>query len=397
MTVTAPPELPQPSHDELEALIEEARRRARRRRLVIAGVVVGALAVTGILAALLWPTGDSASGGGVPEGFQAVQARGPVQHLVLETMPSRVVSIDLETGAARPAKRTVEFWYDARTRLYRAVDRIDGRARFDVVGSVTCQPTSGGQRFCLDPSPVIDLGQAPQWPLVPSRGRVVGRGTFAGRRVVWVQPLINGRPVPGCACERWGLDARTHRPIVRRTEGQPPGTTRRFVQEDEVFSVRSDVPANTIRFAVPEGGAPGSRSWPPFLPPSVTARAASLKAAQETLDRVPLWLGRSFEGHRLRRVEVGTDGTKAKTGHTLMAVPFASLDYGAFTLKEFGSALPWWWLQAPRPGRIVLDNQSIAALVRAGLLVVVEQHGEAEFRLDRAAVLRVARALRPAA
>ena len=64
MTVTAPPEVPQPSHDELEALIEEARRRARRRRLLIAGgAVVAALAVGGILATLLRPGGKSASAG----------------------------------------------------------------------------------------------------------------------------------------------------------------------------------------------------------------------------------------------------------------------------------------------------------------------------------------------
>jgi hypothetical protein len=60
MRVQAPPRPPQ--HDELEALIEEARRRARRRRLGYAAVVLGLLAVAGGLYA------GFGGGGGEPRG-----------------------------------------------------------------------------------------------------------------------------------------------------------------------------------------------------------------------------------------------------------------------------------------------------------------------------------------
>jgi hypothetical protein len=378
------------SQDELQALIEEARRRARRRRLAIGGVVVGVLVVAGVLAAVLWPKGDSSTRG-MPEGFHAVQARGPVRHIVTELRPAHLVSIDVATGAARSVPRTTELWYDARTKLYRLVDRVAGRPDFDVVGAVWCQ-----RLLCLEPGPIFELAGAPRWPLIPKRARLAGSGTYDDRRVVWVEPLLNGRPIPGCACTRWALDARTHEPIVQRNQSRPPGTTKVVAVQDEVFSVRSDLPAAKIRFAVPEGGAPRDRSFPSFLPQSVTTHPASLGAAEHAVDHVPLWLGRSFEGHRLRRIQVGTDALRAKTGRRLLAAPVVQFDYGPFTLKEYGSTRPWWYLQGPRPGRMMLEWQTRAALARGGLLVVAEVTGT-DFRLDRAAALRIGRGLRPAA
>ncbi len=75
MTVIAPPELPQ-RHGELEALIEEARRRARRRRLKYAAPGAAAPLLAGGVYAGLELTGTfSATGPRVPEGFSWFRPR----------------------------------------------------------------------------------------------------------------------------------------------------------------------------------------------------------------------------------------------------------------------------------------------------------------------------------
>jgi tetrahydromethanopterin S-methyltransferase subunit F len=75
MTITAPP---QPSQDELEALIEEARERTRRRRLrnAVAGVAAAAIAV-GVVSAFV-VTGGGRGTDSVPKGFQGARWMRPV-------------------------------------------------------------------------------------------------------------------------------------------------------------------------------------------------------------------------------------------------------------------------------------------------------------------------------
>ena len=328
-------------HDDAEALIEEARRRARRRRLVYAAVAaVLAVAVAGGAVAIVLVTGK---GGGaaskLPAGFTYVQARGPVQHAVVELFPSRTESIGLATGNTRPARSTWEVWYDGVSGLERGVVRIDGRVLLDQVGQALCP----GKKFCIAPEPFSYHQLGITWPLDPKVARVVGQGTFKGRDVIWVKP----RPVPGSnVTETYGLDPRTHQVVVHRESFRLRG--HRF-SEERLYTWLKELPARSVAFAVPKGGAT-QNSFPPSPTSSTQSRPSSLSAASGVLGRTPLWLGRRFQGHRLRRVEVGTEGMSGETGRILLRVKFARLDYGAFKLQEFGGRDPGGTSTARGPG-----------------------------------------------
>jgi hypothetical protein len=197
MTVTAPPQTPQPSHDELEALIEEARRRARRRRLMYAAAAVFAVAIGGGVAAIVLTAGGGSTAGDVPAGFHLAQARGPVAHAKITEYPPQVQSIvDVATGRERSAPLVLEVWWDRRSGFDRVVGRIDGRVQFDTVGQ-TCQgPPGSPGRFCLPPTPFVLQNMHYRWPVDRKAVRVVGRGTFRGHEVIWLEGLVNGRPSP---------------------------------------------------------------------------------------------------------------------------------------------------------------------------------------------------------
>jgi hypothetical protein len=107
---------------------------------------------------------------------------------------------------------------------------------------------------------------------------------------------------------------------------------------------------------------------------------------------MPLWLGSRFRGGRLQSIEVGTEGMKARTGATLRPARFVRFVYGTVQLQEFGSERPYRYEQGPRPGRIAIDGSDSAALNREGVLVLAVSEGTT---MDRAAALRVAKALRP--
>ena len=350
---------------------------------LLAAAVIGAA----IWAAMALIRGDSTTSN-LPEGFSSVQARGPVQHLQLETMPSRIIDIDLATGMRRPARLTYELWYDPRTKLYRVVDRVDGSTRFDVVGGAGCSTISSGETVCLPPAPFALLSRFPSWPLDSKHFRTDGAGTSGGRRVIWVAPVLDGRVVPRNRSFRWGLDAVTHRPVVVES------AVGRFLQRD-VFDVMSDVAPQKVAFAVPEGGVLGTSAFPPTPDESLRAKRVSVADIPLALERIPLWLGRRFRRHRLKRVEAGTDAMRARTGRRLVPVKFVRLDYGTLRLTEYGADRPWWFRSGPAAGRILFENDSRAALVRNGLLVVMEWGGDQRSPLDAASARVTARALRP--
>src|SRR5690242_9493242 len=186
-TVEAPPQ--PPSQDELEALIEEARRRARRRRLVAAAAVVATLVLAGTVAAILWPRGDGSGSAGLRKGFHAVQAKGPVEHALVEELRPRLTTITLATGRARTTQVTREVWWDPRSGMYRILVRNDGVAMADWVQQ-TCFG-SGPRHGCIAPSPFDIPSMAALLRPGPDRARRIGTGTFRGRRVVWVEQVTS--------------------------------------------------------------------------------------------------------------------------------------------------------------------------------------------------------------
>src|SRR4051812_18014860 len=108
----------------LVALIDEARRRGRRRNAALALIALLALVVVGGIWATLQLTGDAGGAAAIHAvpGFHPVQSQGPVARRVLETWTSsQPVSVDLVTGTGRPVRTTSAIWYDSRGNLSRVV------------------------------------------------------------------------------------------------------------------------------------------------------------------------------------------------------------------------------------------------------------------------------------
>ena len=142
---------------------------------------------------------------------------------------------------------------------------------------------------------------------------------------------------------------------------------------------------------MPEGGG-ALHSFPPSPQADTESSSSSLRAARDAIGAVPLWLGPRFQGAKLESVEVGTEGMKAQTGATLLPARFVTFDYGTVKLQEFGSDHPFWYEQGPRPGRVVIDSGTRAALTRGGVLVVAESEGQF---FDAGSALAIVKALRP--
>ena len=382
MSVLAPPK--PPAHEDSEALIEEARRRARRRRVAVAVAAAVALVVAGLVLAVLELTGGTGTGAKVPEGFHLVQARGPVRHALLEDLKSGYQTVDLATGRARPARVTQEIWWDKRSGFSHTVYRVGGRRLGGWVRQA-CQGTDAG-RFCSPPSP-FDLGsRGLGWSLDTRRARRAGTGTFRGHRVVWLEGLVvpeNAKPYPGG--DQVAYDVVTYQPVALRTVARGG----RFKGIFSLTAVRMlpDLPAKGFSFIVPYGGAGLN---PPSLATTFTGQ--HVPAARAALGMTPLWLGRSFRGHRLASVEAGTDAEQTSK-RPVRPARFATFDYGSFTLKEFGKDRPFWNEQDPPAGDIVVGGGT-ATFARDGLLLELQPTG-AGFRLDRSTALALFRALRP--
>ncbi len=387
MSVLTPPK--PPVHEDPEALIEEARRRARRRRLAFVAAVVAGLAIVGTVLAVVLIRG-SGTGAAVPEGFHLVRARGPVEHTrTAEYLPFRPTVIDHATGREHRVPYVTEAWWDRKSGLVRAIVSVDGRVGLDGVGQ-TCQPKP---RVCFPlPLPFDLAAKDLKWPVDPKYFRVAGTGTFHGHRVNWVANK-GGATVLDSPRDRLAYDAATHRLVGSRRFVGPKGRGFWF---ESVFTVLRDLPASRVTFVVPVGGVADIHSYPPSPQPDTVQKASSVRAARSALGTVPLWLGSSFRGHKLEGVEVGTEGmfTEGFSGAVLRRAPFVTFDYGKVKLQEFGSKRPFWYEQGPRPGRIVYDGGR-AALTRDGLLLLATL-GEAPTGPDhRVVALAVANALRP--
>lgn len=408
MTISAPP---QPNQDELEALIEEARERTRRRRLrnAVAAVAAAAIAI-GVVSAFVVAAGSRGTDG-VPKGFTLVHARGPVEHAQIEwhsTGQTAQRVIDVSTGAQRGAPVVFDVWWDRGRDLFRAIARVDGRVQSDVSGR-PCQAAIGFGRKCLPPKPFDLRHEGYAWPVDRSVARVVGKGVFRGRDVIWVQRLarvpngFGGTREPPVA-----LDARTHRPVGTRSVADGK------VSDEQVYRFLGPVPAEKVSFLVPDAKVPRQElrylgSFPyGFFGPRVSAEnsaGASLRKAHDVLGRSPLWLGPSFQGHPLRLVQTATEG-EWPPGRLPGKARAVILDYGIVMLEEFGRQRPS-SEHGPRPGRLLVTGlPPVATLNRGGLLVhadlaqLANWHYDSRFEAQDAAkardeALAVARGLRP--
>jgi len=395
VTTIAPPSQPQPSQQELEALIEEARRRARRRRLVIGAVAVAVivLAAAGVALGIVLTRGGGSSTA-APAGYHFVQAKGTVFHARVELvqhacrrdrrsgrpsfgpeLENRLV--DLATGKAKPATDVQEVWWDPKSGLVRVVGSTAGRVTYDSVGQ-QCQ--LGKPRFCNEPPPFGLAKFGFSLPVEPSRARIAGRGVVRGHHVIWLEAIGPSGAPP---IERVALDVRTHEPVARKEN---------FLGMTEFFSQLPNLSGRSVKFVVPDGGAP-QNSYPPGSGFS-HAVPRPVDQTQKALGHTPFWLGESYEGHRLQSAAVGTEGLKAANGAKLESAPFVSFDYGVVRLQEFAQRPPGQPL--PPQGKLLLTGER-AALLHNGILVVADLTGAAGHTPSNslAAALALAKALRP--
>lgn len=380
--------LPSP-RSRLDALIDEARRRGRRRNLALAISLLVLLVVGGIWAGLkLTGSGGRAPAVHAPPGFHVVPSRGPVAREVLETWTSaQPVSVDLATGTGRPVRTTGAIWYDSRADVNRVVTRADGRVQTD---SAAVCPQGCRMGFSFQS----------YWPLDTSRyTRQPGIGTFHGRPVIWIAPRQpGGFPAPPRFGERIGLDPRTHAPVADRMYYDGKISTETLVLER-----KPDIAAGEYSFVVPNATTRRFRNPPT---PELSVRGSNPYAlrTRRALGRRPLWLGERFEGSPLQAVTIGST-FDPPTGISPRAVKQVLYDYGNLAIAEFNARDLYGAGGGPVPGRMTLElpdtlmgpssAKSVGLeLSRDGVFVVVNR-SPGNYVLDRARALRIARALRP--
>jgi len=385
VTVVETPPQRQPSQDELEALIEEARQRARRRRLAYFGgglAVALAVGVALVLVVLL----RGGSGTAVPKGFVLVHARGPVRHARLEDLNAYIKTVALADGSVKPTRVTREVWWNESTGLYRTVYRYDGVVIGDLVQDGCFTPN---RRICMPPAPFDLQLKGRGWPPKKNYARRVGTGTFRGRPVVWVEGLVspeNGtHPLSG---DQVGYDPVTHRPLVLRYILHNGGLARQRIFSMTAVTLLPDLPGKQVTFAVPDGGAPRNAGLK-----VADFRKSNLEKAAKVLGRTPLWLGPSYQGHRLRFVQSGLEGSANGKNRGAGMVPVIRLDYGPFRLEEFGVQRPLWFAGGLPSGKIFAGGGT-TVFERDGVAVTVV--GGLTGPLSPAEAAALARALRPA-
>jgi hypothetical protein len=385
--------LPAP-RSRLAALIDEARRRGRRRHLVLASIGLLALFVAGGIWASLQLSGGGGTAVQAPPGFHFVESEGPVARRVLETWNSaQPVSVDIATGTAQPVRSTTAIWYDDGGGLSREVTRADGQVQHD--NAFAC-PRSA-PRPCIQGSFSFEK----YWPLDLSRfTRQPGIGTFHGRSVIWIAPRQpGGVPAPTNFGERIGLDPRTHQPVADRMYFNGKIST-----EALVLKRQPDIAGKYV-FVVPDASAGRLRGKDPA--PELSERGSNPHALQArlALGQKPFWLGERFRGRRLEAVTIGsTFGTPAGIGPK--AERYVFYDYGNVAIVEFNARDLPGSQGASLPGRMTVQtpdtlmspdaSPSVSAqLIRSGVLVFVQPSQHGKYVLDRAGALGVARTLRP--
>jgi hypothetical protein len=165
-------------------------------------LAVAAVIVIGVVVAVVAPW--HGHGNGLVDRALAAVGRGPVLHAVIESDSPNAKVVDLSTGATRPLQQRLEYWFDADRGVLRAATRINGRVLDDevfprsrlTVGAPPLDPALTG--FVSAYRDALRSGQAHEG----------GRGTFEGRRVIWLgfDYRLFG--------ERVGVDEHTYRPVV---------------------------------------------------------------------------------------------------------------------------------------------------------------------------------------
>jgi len=275
----------------LHPLIAEAKQRARRRRWLLLSVLV--VAAAGAAAAVeLRPASGS--------GLAATGGR-PVIHIVMEDLPDTVY-FDLKTGRESRATVGEEMWLDPQRHLSHVVSTLGGRHIADEVAR--SQYGSATQAAAVDrfyDALATDYRAA----LRSGTAQLVGRGTYDGHHVDWLQvtPRRDRRWYVLRELGEVGVDAHTYKPILLRG---PSG--KRYVYTRILL-------AKAIAYKEADFKGHGPRQIPAVplkLAPGYALGSTNSAPASTTVQAPWLTAGRTAAGLELRAV---TPFTIRKTKH----------------------------------------------------------------------------------
>ena len=222
----------------LHALIDEARRRARRRRVLSAGVLSLLIGV-GIWGGLALTSGGRATPTPLaPPGYHLVRARGTVQHVLVRGLFRSQEGVDPSRNFS---KAHVQVWFDRKTGLVRAGGCW---ANFcSAPKAARCIPA-------CQSSDSFGMLFYPYWPVDTTKFvRRPGLGTFHGRKVIWIgkiQPFA-----PSYRDGEWiALDPRTHDAVAWRLYGTTTKPAGPILTEFWVAKRFPDIASNRFWFAL---------------------------------------------------------------------------------------------------------------------------------------------------
>jgi hypothetical protein len=254
-----------------------------------------------------------------------------VMHAVLVSAPSQIEPrtriLDLATGSQVVATQTIEYWFDATRTQLRLVIRTPG------------QPTVDAVRTDPPDAPIVDalaaLDRGATRAVANGTARPAGAGTIGGRPVRWLSLALGG------ARERAAFDAASGKLVAIRQ-----GSLSWRVRLDAAIA-RTSAQLTSVTADHRSGGhiAPG--------------RTISAGYAEHVTGWNPVWLGRSFAGRPLLRVqtmrlqESHGAGPQVKTG---LLISYFSKAGGMVSLQE-----------APRPHLVAgyMPNELLPARGRA--------------------------------
>ena len=299
----------------------ESRLRARRWRLPSV-VVAAAIAATVVAILLVSPWSE---GGGLVQRALAAIGTGPVLHVVTQqTEPlGWYQPVSLPSGTPIPVTQQQQIWFDQSRDLKKTVTSLNGvvidqlletaQGGFTPAGpEFTCawiaahpvEATKAGvscnanmqngtqPRKVPVPPPTLDLALAGfvdhyQSALASGQATKVGTGQVDGHDVIWLR--ISADPKDYYPAEEVAIDSSTYAPLLVRTLETHPVQFQVTQIDTEAFD--SSLFTRPTREYPPTSGSAGETS------PIDAAQAPALLGGKA------LWLGQSWNGYQLVKVE----------------------------------------------------------------------------------------------
>ena len=315
-----------------DALVETRREQpasepahARRRRRLASVGAVAAVAAAVVTVLLVSPWGGD--GGGLVGRALAAIGTGPVLHVVTEQPlpPGWYKPVSLPSGQPIQVAQRQEIWFDQSRDLKKTVTTLNGLAYEQLVETPQGEFTPGGPVYTCawiaahpieatkarvscnangqngtkprkvpEQPPTLDLALAGfvdhyQSALSSGEATKTGTGQVDGHQVIWLRINATSQSEGGYPAEDVAIDASTYAPVLVRTSGPQPVQFK--VTEIDTRAYSPSLFTRPAREYPPTSGSARATS------PIAAARAPALLGGQA------LWLGQTWNGYQLVKVE----------------------------------------------------------------------------------------------